>query len=438
MTRPEPDPRLIGDALEHWARVTPDAEALIFGDRNWTWAQWHDRVRRTAGALRERGVRRGDVVAFVDKNHVACLDVTHAAARLGAATAIVSWRLSVEELTYVLGDCGARLVFVGAELMAPVAEALKGLDGARDVVVVGHAPDEPDEFEALLAGAAPLPERAVADPSDPVLVLYTSGTTGFPKGALLTHDNFAACRRAGSLMLEAGPGNRNLVALPLFHVGGSTYAQLGIHAGMPTILSRDATPPSLFPALARGATHTFLVPALIAAILEAGDAAVAPGEPGELWWRSAQVMAGYLGRPEATAEIITSAGWLRSGDVGYVDDGGFVFICDRVKDMIITGGENVYCPEVERVLVEHPAVGEAAVIGVPDERWGECVKAVVAPAPGAAVVEADLVAYCRERLAHYKCPTSVDVVDALPRNATGKVLKRDLRAPYWAGRDRQV
>jgi acyl-CoA synthetase (AMP-forming)/AMP-acid ligase II len=165
---------------------------------------------------------------------------------------------------------------------------------------------------------------------------------------------------------------------------------------------------------------------------------VPPGVGGELWWRTAQAMAGYLGRPDATAEIISADGWLRSGDVGYVDDGGFVFICDRVKAMVITGGENVYCPEVERVLAEHPAVAEVAVIGVPDERWGECVKAVVVAAPGAAVEPGGLIAYCRERLAHYKCPSSVDVVEALPRNATGKVLKRDLRAPYWAGRDRQV
>lgn len=149
-------------------------------------------------------------------------------------------------------------------------------------------------------------------------------------------------------------------------------------------------------------------------------------------------MVGYLGRPDATAETITPASWLRSGDVGYVDDGGFVYICDRVKDMIITGAENVYCPEVERVLVEHPTIGEVAVIGVPDDRWGECVKAVVVPAPGEEVVEADVIAYCRERLAHFKCPTTVDVVDLLPRNATGKVLKRNLRAPYWEGRDRQV
>src|SRR5258706_9797660 len=147
-------------------------------------------------------------------------------------------------------------------------------------------------------------------------------------------------------------------------------------------------------------------------------------------------MEGYLGRPEATAQMITADGWLRSGDVGFVDDGGVVFVCDRVKDMIITGGENVYCPEVERVLIEHISVADVAVIGIPDDRWGESVKAVVVATPGSTLNEVDLLAYCRERLAHYKCPRSVDVVPVLPRNATGKVLKRELRAPYWAGRDR--
>jgi acyl-CoA synthetase (AMP-forming)/AMP-acid ligase II len=521
---PGPDLPLVGDALEHWARTTPDAEAMVFGDRRWTWAQWRDRVRRATGVLRGRGVRRGDVVAFVDRNHVACLEISLGGAAAGAATAVLSWRLSTDELAYVLDDCGAQVVFVGAELMPAVAEALKLLTGARDVVVVGYGSDEPDEYEALLADAAPLAPLPEVQPSDPVLVLYTSGTTGFPKGAMLTHRNLVAQARAAAEVFGYVPGDRGLIALPLFHVAGSAFSLRTIHAGTPTILSRDATPPSLFPALACGATHAFLVPALIAGLLEAGEGAVTalsgltwigygaspmplptlraamsawpaarfvqiygmtelaggalalddpahrdpvhperlasagrpvsgmelrvvdpvtgadvePGGPGELWWRGAQVMAGYLGRPEATAETITADGWLRSGDVGFVDDGGFVFICDRIKDMVITGGENVYCPEVERVLAEHPAVAEVAVIGVPDERWGECVKAVVVPVPGGDVVEADLIAYCRDRLAHFKCPGSVDAVDALPRNATGKVLKRDLLAPYWAGRDREV
>ena len=165
---------------------------------------------------------------------------------------------------------------------------------------------------------------------------------------------------------------------------------------------------------------------------------VTPGETGEIWVRTEQRMAGYFGKPEATADAITEDGWVRSGDLGRADDGGFVFIVDRLKDMIITGGENVYSPEVERVIAEFPDVAEVAVVGVPDERWGEAVMAFVAPYPDATVDVDKLQAYCRENLAHFKCPRSIEVLPLLPRNGTGKILKRDLRAPYWAGHDRNV
>jgi acyl-CoA synthetase (AMP-forming)/AMP-acid ligase II len=165
---------------------------------------------------------------------------------------------------------------------------------------------------------------------------------------------------------------------------------------------------------------------------------VPTGEHGELWFRTPQLMVGYLGKPEATAEVITPDGWFRTGDMGIVDDAGFVYVQDRLKDMIISGGENIYSPEIERVLAEHPAVMEVAVIGVPDDRWGEVVKAVVSLNPDASATEAELIDYCREHLAHFKCPKSVDILGALPRNPTGKILKRDLRAPYWADRERQT
>jgi acyl-CoA synthetase (AMP-forming)/AMP-acid ligase II len=165
---------------------------------------------------------------------------------------------------------------------------------------------------------------------------------------------------------------------------------------------------------------------------------VPAGAHGELWFRTDQLMKGYHNLPEATAEVITEDGWFRTGDMGRVDADGFVYVEDRLKDMIISGGENVYSPEVERVLAEHPSVMEVAVIGVPDDRWGETVKAVVALHPGAETTEEELIGFCREQLARYKCPRSVDVLEALPRNPTGKILKRDLRKPYWEGRDRST
>ena len=324
--------------------------------------------------------------------------------------------------------------------------------------------------------------------------------------------------------MSIGPHTVSLVAMPLFHVGGSCYAQVGIHGGARTILLREPEPGALFGAIASGATHTFIVPTVIHGVLAAGGQAitafgalksisygaapmplpmlrqalaawpelnfvqvygqtelagvisalspqahrdasrpdrllsagtvlpgaevrvvdpatgqdVAAGQPGEFWFRSAQRMIGYLNKPADTAEAITDEGWLRSGDIGHIGDGGYLFVSDRVKDMIITGGENVYSPEVEQVVAEHPAVAEVAVIGVPDDRWGETIKAVIALRPGQHATGPEIIGFARERLAHYKCPSTVDVVDALPRNPSGKILKRTLRAPYWEGRDRQI
>jgi len=165
---------------------------------------------------------------------------------------------------------------------------------------------------------------------------------------------------------------------------------------------------------------------------------VPTGQPGEIWVRSEQVMAGYWGKPEASAAAITADGWLRSGDGGRMDADGYIYVTDRIKDMIISGGENIYPAEIERVLAEHPALRDVAVIGVPDERWGEVPKAVVVAEPDATVDAEQLLAWCRERLASFKCPKTIDVVAGLPRNPTGKILKKDLRKPYWEGRERQV
>jgi len=162
------------------------------------------------------------------------------------------------------------------------------------------------------------------------------------------------------------------------------------------------------------------------------------GEHGEIWLKTPQLMKGYLGKPEETAKVITADGWFRTGDMGRVDEGGFVFVEDRLKDMIISGGENIYSVEVERALTDHPAVLDAAVFGIPDEKWGESVKAVVELSAGQQVTPEELIAWCRDRLAHYKCPRSIDIMTELPRNPTGKLLKKDLRKPYWENRDRAI
>src|SRR6478735_6757760 len=473
-----PGMNFMTDAVAHWAAVRPDAEALTYGGVRWTWAQWHDRIRRVAGGLAALGLGRGDRVAFLDKNNPACLEVALGAGLLGAASAVVNWRLAAGELDYVINDSGASVLFAGAELLPAVDAIRDRLPGVTDVITVGGPGDG---YEASLATARPAARGRDVTAEDLWLVMYSSGTTGRPKGVMLSHRNVVEHTQNAVPLAPLGPGDRNLVAMPLFHIGGTGYALFGIYAGAPSTFTREPDPASLLAAFAAGATHAFLVPAVVSALLAAGDKAiaalsglkyllyrdasrpdrlvsagiplpgaevrvvdpgtgrdVAAGQPGEFWFRSPQRMMGYLNKPADTAEAITEEGWLRSGDIGHIDDGGYLYVSDRVKDMIITGGENVYSPEVEQVVAEHPAVAEVAVIGVPDDRWGEAIKAVIALRPGQHAAGPEIIGFARERLAHYKCPSTVDVVDALPRNPSGKILKRTLRAPYWAGRDRQI
>ncbi|ETB12465.1 long-chain fatty acid--CoA ligase [Mycobacterium avium subsp. silvaticum ATCC 49884] len=502
--------------VERHAQRRPDAIAIRYGERQWSWAEWSSRIRRAAGALRGAGIERGQCVAFLDKNHPACLEVLIGGASVGAVTTVVNWRVIGDELVHVLADSGARVLVVGAELRPAAEAAARRVPSLERIIEVG------DEYESLLAAAEPAPSDAGVDTDETALVIYSSGTTGRPKGVLLSQ--CALVNHAANLApaFPFGDGDANLVAMPLFHVGGIGYALFGIRAGAPTIMTREPDAAALIGAVRAGATHAFFVPPVIARFLDAGEAArssiaglryivygAAPmplpllhralstwpgtkfvqvygqtelcgavtalsdddhrdaarpqlqlsagkavqgceirivdpgsgaelpaGRSGEVWVRSNQNMSGYLNRAEATAETITADGWVRTGDVGRLDADGYVYIEDRLKDMIITGGENVYGPEVESVLIEHPAVVDAAVIGVPDDFWGESVKAIVV-ADGD-VDAADVIEFCRRHLAGFKCPRTVDFVAELPRNASGKILKTQLREPFWRDRDRRV
>ena len=522
-----PLPEFVDDRVAHWAATTPDAEAMTYLSRSWTWAEWDDRVRRNAGGLQALGIGRGDVVAFLDKNHPACVETSLGAGSLGAANAIVNWRSAGDEVDYAVNDSGATVLFVGSELMPTVEKIRDRLTNVETIIEVTPEGGDGDAYEQWLAAATPVSRPDDVTPDDVCLVMYSSGTTGRPKGVMLTHTNMVQHTLCAHDGWEFEPGDKSMVAMPLFHVGGSSYVLFGIHDGVPSHMTRDPDGASLAGAIMAGANRTFLVPAVLAQVLQAGpDAielfaglktytygaapmpppllraameawpdtdfiqvygltevagvathltaeehreAVSSGHPerlvsagrplpgvevrivdpesladveqgahGEIWLRTKQLMKGFLNKPEETAEVITDDGWFRTGDLGRVDADGFVFVEDRLKDMIISGGENIYSPEVERVLSEHPAVAEVAVIGVPDETWGETVKAVISLQEGQGATSQELIAHCREHLAAFKCPSSIDLTGPLPRNPTGKILKKDLRAPYWQGRDRAV
>ncbi|GAA1875366.1 long-chain fatty acid--CoA ligase [Pseudonocardia ailaonensis] len=501
--------------LARWVAERPDSEALRFGDSRCTWAQLDERVRRLASALRAEGIGRGDRVAVLDLNHPSCLEMTLACARIGAANAVVNFRLAPPEIVYVINDAEARLLLVGPEFEAAAAALADRIPGVARTVTAG-------EYEAWLAAHEPEEGPAQTDPEDCFVQLYTSGTTGFPKGALLTHRAMLAHADNVAHSFEVDTSAVVQVAMPLFHVGGTSYALLAIAHGARMVMLRMPDPAAVVAQLEEEKiTHTFLVPALMAGMTQVpgvaerdfsairtlsygaspmplpvmraclplfpgrmhqvygmteacgvvsalppsdhDDPAVAhrllsaglpihgveievrepgtgepvpTGGPGEIWVRTTQLMAGYWRQPDATAAAITADGWLRSGDGGHLDADGYVYVTDRIKDMIVSGGENVYPAEIERVLAEYPGIADVAVIGVPDERWGEVPRAIVVAPDG--VDEAAVLAHCREHLASFKCPKGIDVVAELPRNPTGKILKKDLRKPYWADRESRL
>ncbi|WP_348726748.1 long-chain-fatty-acid--CoA ligase [uncultured Mycolicibacterium sp.] len=505
----------LADVVRVHGRDRPDAPAVIVGDHTITFGELDQRSNRVAQALAAAGVGFGDRVAFVERNGAEFFDVVFGLAKLGAVAVPVNWRLAAPEMRQIIDDAGATLVIVGADFAGHLEAVEDGL--AAGVVVIGEH-DRWPSFDSWVAGHPARDPGVVTGPDDLVFLMYTSGTTGAPKGVMLSNANYR-CKCAG----VAGPWRMDadavtLAVMPLFHMAGSGWALAGLWHGGAVVVLRDVDPAAILDSVARhGVTNLLLVPAVIARLLERDDPAlpdfadlrivvygaspisddvllrgidrfgsvfaqvygmtettgsvtqldgadhvahllrscgkpypwvqirivgpdgtdVAPGAVGEVWTRSAQNMLGYWNNPDATAATLHPDGWLRTGDAGYLDD-GYLYLHDRLKDMIVSGGENVYPAEVENVLMTQPGVADAAVIGVPDERWGEAVKAVIVASPGTELSAEDVIAYARTRLGGFKLPKSVDFVAALPRNPSGKLLKRELREPYWAGTDRRI
>ena len=487
------------DVLRGHAARTPDAPCLSFGEETIGFAEldaWSDRI---AAFLDERGVGPGDRVAILSHNDPIFYALLFACAKISAIMLPLNWRLSAREIAAILADGEPSVVLASAELGHLLPPG-------------GDPPVHLAELERLPAAA---PRNGSPDPDLPAVILYTSGTTGQPKGAVLSHRALGYSARIAPHAWDFDAASVNLVGMPLFHIGGIGYGMMALTQGGHTVLTRDADPALILATIDRWqVTHAFFVPTVIQRLVElveagaspprslellvygaapigetllrraiaafgcglshaygmtesagtivslpardhdpdgphanrlrscgrafpwveialidpATGAAVAEGEIGEIRIRSPMLMSGYWRKPAETAAAIDAEGWFHSGDAATRDADGCIFIRDRYKDMIVSGGENIYPAEIEHVLQAHPAVAEVVVIGVPHPTWGETPRACVVAAAGETADEAALIAFARERLARYKCPSSVRFMESFPRNASGKVLKHELRA----------
>jgi len=506
-------PELVLDTIRRHARERGGDLAYWTPTRTWSFAQLDEASSRIAQGLRSLGIGPGDRVACLTKHTADCVALVLGANKIGAVCMPVNWRLAPPEIDYIVENGQAKAMM-----------ADRAFPYSRIPTYVT------EEFADWYSKFPPLTEIRSPKADETALQLYSSGTTGLPKGVELTHGNIT------SGMADAVPGaigyhgapDVMLNALPTYHIAGVGVALLTATKGGMSVLFPDFDPAKVVASIAEHRiTHAFLVPAMIQFMLQvpgadkadyaslkgisygaspisetvllqamrtfkcqfmqvygltettgaitalppedhdpegpkkhllrsagkpirgteirvvdANGRDCAEGEVGEVWIRSPQNMKGYWANPRATQDAFVDRppgadGWFRSGDAGFLRE-GYLFLHDRIKDMIVSGGENIYPAEVENALMQHPAVADGAVIGVPDERWGEAVKACVVLRQDARATEQEIIDFMRGRIAHYKCPKSVDFVAAIPRNPTGKILKRVLREPYWAGKARRV
>lgn len=512
----------ISSLISRAAHLHASATAVDDGSRTLTFAEVDRRSTRLANRM-SAVCPPGGRVAVLAKNRTELVEIDFAIAKLGAIRVPVNTRLTDNEIGYVLADSGASLLITEDEYSERADAWTSELDTLQAAVIIDSTAAGITDYETYLAEGCPSPIPGLDDPAAGSFILYTSGTTGRPKGALSTVGGRIAATSAmlrDELVVSAGGGMVHCGSMA--HGSGSKVLAYFMRGARNMPLARWDPEALLALAAGKGATGTFLVPTMLTALAEAastqrwdhsslcsisyggapitrsqleaasaqfpgsliqvygsceaphpvltlspGDHAsgaahsdgiisvgretlecevrlvdeqggdVAPGESGEMWIKGRCVMAGYWDKPEATAAVLTD-GWYHSGDVARRDATGYFYIVDRLRDMIITGGLNVYPAEVERALHEHPAVAEVAVVGVPNDEWGEEVKAFVVAKAGETVSEAALIEHCRVSLAGYKKPRSVEFVRSLPRGSTGKILKRQLRDQYWHDRPRSV
>jgi len=524
------DDRSLLDAMRRHLRDRPDRPAYRWGRRTWTFSDVERETNQIANALTAQGIARGHRIALLTRHHVPCIELTIAALKVGAVCMPVNWRLAPPEVEYIVDHGQARLLLVDESFATPFLPggSVRMPPGCKVICTDAPLADAP-AFEVWYRGASDAFDAMRAEHSDDALQLYSSGTTGLPKGVVLTHGGLLSTSRVVSSAWHCGPEHVIGNPLPTFHVAGMTMLLLTLYTGGESCTYSEFDPSNFIAAIGeQRITHAFLVPAMMLFMLQSpaaqrGDfaslhliayggspisdavlqqamatfrcdflqvygltelsgpatfltqedhrcAAHTPallrsagrpappcalrivdpvtgrdlpeGQIGEIWLESIRNMKEYWRDPEATQRAYPEGrnprgGWFRTGDGGYLKD-GYLYVHDRIKDMVISGGENIYPAEIENLLMNHPAVADGAVIGVPDATWGEAVKACVVLRPGARATEREIIDWMRERIAHFKCPRSVDFVEVLPRNPSGKILKRVLREPYWKGQSRAV
>jgi acyl-CoA synthetase (AMP-forming)/AMP-acid ligase II len=518
----------IGTLLTKSARTYPNNMAIVHRSRMITYVEFNARANRLANALKKLGIGQGDNVALLQYNYPEMLESMFACFKAGCGAVPINFRLHPSEYAFIIDHSEAKAVILSPEFNEDVPRIRDRIPCARHLITLNEAEGELLPYEKLLAVESDQWDDVAVNPDDLAWLFYTSGTTGLPKGAMLTHRNLLAMTMNfyADICPGFGPQDVILHAAPMSH-GSGLYALPNIGKATTNIIlaSKSFDAELVFKTVEEyRVTNMFAAPTMVKLMVDspavdrydhsslravnygggpmlvedlkqairklgprlvqlfgqaespmtitylphrdhvldgtpeqmkrlasagfartdvevkifgADDEELSPGNMGEIVTRSDLVMGGYWRNPEATADTLRT-GWLHTGDIGYLDERGYLYIMDRSKDMIISGGENIYPREIEEVLIRHPAVREVAVIGAPDPKWGEAIKAVVSIVEGQSVTAEELIAFCKEHLAGYKKPRSVVFVDELPKNNYGKVLKRELRAKFWGDRERKV
>jgi len=497
----------IGEFLTRRAKVTPTREGLVCEDIRRTYKDLNDRANRLANAMATRGIGPGDRVSILAFNEPEYYDMYFGLGKISATLVPINYRLAGPEIKYILSDCASKALVFGPEY-TQVVDSIRRDVPAKDFIVISEDPPQwAGSYAAMIGDASDREPQIAGGDDDTLTILYTSGTTGRPKGAELTHAYYYwnSVNLMSTLGLDVG--NTNLIALPLFHIGALAAPPYIVHSGGKAVLLRTLDPKRFLELIAEekvagfgsvpqlldflklvpdfaqydwSSVRTILVyaaPVPVTLIKEYEAAGIEvrqlygltecntgtvldsenaiekvgscgrpffhtevrvvdddsrdlpPGEKGEVLLRAPNMMKGYLNRPEDTAAAIRD-GWLYTGDIGKMDADGFLYILDRKKDMIISGGENIYPAEIEDALLNNPKIKDVGVIGYPHEKWGEAVKAIVVVEAGQTLTEAELIEWCQGKIGRFKIPKAVVFTNAIPRTPTGKILKTELRKQF--------